>query len=72
MKRLKEISLRLRIFLTLIFSIFLGAALLFWLIGFYEIKDYKERVNKESIIQLSAIEASITEVAVIGDYATIK
>ena len=72
MKRLKEISLRLRIFLTLIFSILLGAALLFWLIGFYEIKDYKERVNKESIIQLSAIEASITEVAVIGDYATIK
>ena len=72
MKRLKEISLRLRIFLTLIFSILLGAALLFWLIGFYEIKDYKERVNKESIIQLSAIEASINEVAVIGDYATIK
>lgn len=72
MKKLQEISLRLRIFLTLIFSMLLGVGLLFWLIGSYEIKDYKEHINKESIIQLSAIEASITEVAVIGDYATIK
>jgi signal transduction histidine kinase len=69
---LKNLSLRSRALIYTASSMIIGAVLLFVFIVYYDSKEYKERLDAELRVQSSVIQDTISEVVVIGDYATLK
>jgi signal transduction histidine kinase len=69
---IKRLSLSSRALIYTASSMAIGAILFFIFIGYYEAKEYKERLNTELTVQSSVLQDTISEVVVIGDYATLK
>lgn len=69
---IKDMTLKTRVIFTLLISTFVGAFFICWLIGSYDLSEHKKQIETEKNIQLSAIRSSISEVAILGDYATLQ
>lgn len=69
---MKNITLKTRIIITLLATTFIGGFFICWLIGSYDLNEHKKQIELEKNIQLSAIKSSITEIVILGDYATLQ
>jgi signal transduction histidine kinase len=69
---IKSLSLRTSALIALVLPILIGAILFFILIGYYETKSSINTLNLELSVQSKVISDTISEVVLIGDYATLE